>query len=137
MSKENIEIVRAVYEAAARRDRETVYALYDPDVVWDGSGNPLGELIGGASVHHGHEGIRRWFRSWYDAWENIDDQLDELIDAGDEVISLATLRGKGRESGLDVEQPYAAVFTIRDSRIVRVVVLPTSEEALAAVGLAE
>jgi ketosteroid isomerase-like protein len=37
MSRENVEIVREIFEAAARRDRKRVLALYDPDVVMDGS----------------------------------------------------------------------------------------------------
>jgi ketosteroid isomerase-like protein len=35
MSQENVEIVRRVYDAVARRDAETVLSLYDPDVELD------------------------------------------------------------------------------------------------------
>ena len=47
MSRENVELVRRVYEAAARRDSETVYDLYDPDVEWDMTRHPYGEMFEG------------------------------------------------------------------------------------------
>jgi ketosteroid isomerase-like protein len=37
MSQENVELVRRVYDAAARRDAATVLALYDPEVELDNS----------------------------------------------------------------------------------------------------
>ena len=37
MSEENVEIIRRVYEAASERDPETIFALYDEDVVLDAS----------------------------------------------------------------------------------------------------
>jgi ketosteroid isomerase-like protein len=35
MSQENVEIVRAAWEAWARADMEALFALYDPETVWD------------------------------------------------------------------------------------------------------
>jgi ketosteroid isomerase-like protein len=35
VSEENVEIVRRVYEAVARRDTPTVLAAHDPDIEWD------------------------------------------------------------------------------------------------------
>jgi ketosteroid isomerase-like protein len=63
MSQENVEIVRRVYDAAARRDVATVLALYDPDVERDVSLHPLGGVTG-KRVYRGHEGLRIWFREW-------------------------------------------------------------------------
>ena len=37
MSRENVDVVRRVYEAAARRDSATVFALYDTEVELDNS----------------------------------------------------------------------------------------------------
>jgi ketosteroid isomerase-like protein len=135
MSRENVEIVRAVYDAVARRDTAAVLALYDPDVEWDGSrGTPLGELSG-QSVYRGHDGLRTAFRQWYEAWENLEDTCEELIDAGEHVISVSTARARGRASGLDVEFPQrVGLWTIREGKIVRVVWLPSVEEARDAVG---
>jgi ketosteroid isomerase-like protein len=40
MSQENVEIVRQVFDAVARRDAKGVLALYDPNVELDQSPTP-------------------------------------------------------------------------------------------------
>ena len=35
MSRENVEIVRRLFDASARNDSDAVLALYHPDVEWD------------------------------------------------------------------------------------------------------
>ena len=136
MSRENVEVVRQVFDAAGRRDGAAVKALYDPDVEWDASRTQpgLGEF---SEVSHGYEGIRQFFRRWREAWESDAYQYEELIDAGDAVVSIATQRGRGRASGLEVSRPLAGVWTIREGKVTRVVWFPTRAEALEAVGLRE
>jgi ketosteroid isomerase-like protein len=136
MSLENVEIVRRIYESSARHDAETVLALYDPAVEIDSIRVPLTQLIGG-DIFRGHEGLRVFFRERAEAWEEIEDDCEELVDAGDEVISVVTVRGRGRTSGVVVETRMAGVWTVRDGKVVRVVWLPTRAEALEAVGLRE
>jgi ketosteroid isomerase-like protein len=131
--RENVEIVRKVYDAAARRDALTLLGFYDPEVEFDSS-RVHGSLMGGA-VYHGHEGLRRWARDWYEAWELIEYDVEELIDAGEHVIAVVTVRGRGRASAAEVEWTrHGGVWTFRDGKVVRVVWFPTREEALAAAG---
>jgi ketosteroid isomerase-like protein len=71
-------------------------------------------------------------------WESFEDDLQELIDAGDQVVSVVTSRGRGRASGVDVEWPgNAGVWTIRDGKVVQVVWFSTRDEALEAAGQSE
>jgi ketosteroid isomerase-like protein len=135
MSRENVEVVRRLYEAIARRDSEGVLALYDPDVEWDMSGFPYGEMLERRS--HGHAGLRAFWHELYEAWEEYEHDCHELIDAGDHVVSIVTDRGRGRASGAEVELSGYGVWTIRDGKIIRVVWFRTREEALNAVGLRE
>ena len=135
MSQENVEIVRRVYDAAARRDSAAVLALYDPEVVLDNSRLPIGTLMGGG-IYRGHEGLRSFFREWHESWENIEYDYEELIDApGEHVIAVVTRRGRGRASGAEVEVPLALVWTLSEGKVVRVVWYPSTEEARQAVGL--
>ena len=137
MSQENVEVVRQVYAAAARRDAAAVFALYDPEVEFDVTRAPLGGLTR-RGIHRGRERLRRFFREYYEAWENLDDSYDELIDAGEHVISVATVRGRGRASGVEIElTDQAGLWTIHEGKIVRVVWFPTRAEALEAAGLSE
>jgi ketosteroid isomerase-like protein len=137
MSAANVEIVRRVYDAVARSDTATVLGFYHPDVEWDAARTPVGDVMG-PGVYRGHEGLRRWFREWYEAWENVEDDCEELIDAGSgRVISVTTVRARGRTSGVVIEQRRAAIWTISDRKVVHVVWFPTGEEALEAAGLSE
>lgn len=135
MSQENVEVVRQIFEASARRDADAIFALYHPDLEWDASRTQpgLGEF---ASIAHGHDGLRRFFREWRQAWGSDDYEYEELIDAGDEaVVSVGTQRGEGRVSGVQIARTLCGVWTIRDGRVIRAVWFPTREEALEAAGL--
>ena len=137
MSRENVEVVRRVYEAVARRDAAAVLTFYDPEVEWDMSRHPTATAMG-RRLYRGHAGLRTWFREWYEAWDAIEDECEELIDAGEHVISVVTTRGRGRASGLEVEYAHhAAVWTIRDGKVARVAWYRSIEEAREAAGLAE
>jgi ketosteroid isomerase-like protein len=137
MSQENVEIVRRVYEAAARRDAATVFALYDPEVELDASRIGVSQHPSGADSYHGHDGLRDLFREWHEAWGKIEYGYEELIDAGEQVIAVVTRHARGRASGVDVERPFAILWTLRDGRVVRVVWFLTREEALEAARLSE
>ena len=104
MSEENLEIVRQVYEAAARRDTATILTLYDPEVELDASA--LGVEGRGGDIFRGHEGLRSLFDEWHESWGEIAYDYEELIDAGDQVISVVTRHARGRASGVEVEHPF-------------------------------
>ena len=103
MSEENVEIVQKVPAAAARHDAARVFALYDSEVEWDNS-TGLGGTGGG--VYRGHEGLRHFFREWREAWEYPEEVPEELFDAGERVISVATIQNRGRTSGAVVEWDF-------------------------------
>ena len=134
MSDENVEIVRGVYDAAARRDGAGVLAAYDAEVEWDVSRAAIAPLVG-ERIYHGHQGLRRFFDDYHDAWEQIDYRYDELIDAGEHVLSVDVESGLGRSSGAEVEFTQYAVWTIRDRKIVHVRWFADRDEALEAAGL--
>jgi ketosteroid isomerase-like protein len=115
------------------------FSLYDPGVVFDVSRQPLTRLIGGQCVYRGHEGLRAFFRERSEQLKDVEDYYEELIDAGEHVVVVGTLSGRGRASGIPIERanPGAGVFTIRDGKVVRVVFFATREEALEAAGLSE
>jgi ketosteroid isomerase-like protein len=138
MSLKNVQVVRRIYEASAGRDAETVLALYDPEVEWDGSRHRWAEVMDGEPKWKGHAALRRFFQTYYEMWEGFEFDIEELLDAGENVVSVVTSRARGRSSGVVVEwTEQVAVWTIRDGRVVRVVWLPSREDALEAVRLRE
>ena len=133
MSKENVEIVRRVYEAAGGRDAASILALYDPDVDLDATRMGVGDL----GVYHGHEGLRSLFREFREVWGEINFDYEELIDAGERVISVVTRHVHGQASGVALDQRFSLVWTLRGGKVARVVWFRTRAEALEAAGLSE
>jgi ketosteroid isomerase-like protein len=62
---------------------------------------------------------------------------EELIDAGEQVISVVTRHARGRASGVEVERPFALLWTLREGKVIRVVWFLDRAEALEAAGLSE
>jgi ketosteroid isomerase-like protein len=50
--------------------------------------------------------------------------IEECRDLGDEVLVLATQRGRGKGSGVEVEARYAMLYGIRDGEIVSFTLYP-------------
>jgi len=137
MSQENVEIVRRVFEAAAKRDAAALFDLYDPEVVWDNTQSPYVNL-GAASVYEGHAGLREVFRQYREPWSELVDVCDELIDAGERVFSQVRTRARGRRSGIELEQAgFYGVWTVEAGKVTQVAWFSDRAKALDAAGLPE
>ena len=112
MSEENVEIVRNVFEAEARRDLVDLHAFYDPEVEMDFSASPFADFAG-PDLRRGLDEVRDTFRDFYAAFNDVESELLELVDAGENVISVFTYRGRGRGSGVETEwKDMAGLWTL-------------------------
>jgi ketosteroid isomerase-like protein len=135
MSQENVDFVRAVWQAWERGDMEAIFAFYDPEIVWDQTHAQAGEL---SAVYHGHDGVRQFIREWIAPFESYYARPEEFIDAGEAVVVRLRQGGRGKQSGAEVDMPpYWQVYRLRDGRAVRIEVYTSQSEALGAVGLQE
>ena len=140
MSRENVEIVRRIYEAVARRDSATVLALYDANLRLEFLPDTLADHITGTggAVWIGQEGLRAFDRELREAFEDFDTKCEELIDAGENVVTVSRYRGRGKRSGVEIDGPLQfGVWNIRGGKVTRVTWFPTRGEALEAAGLRE
>jgi ketosteroid isomerase-like protein len=138
MSRDDVEIVRRVFDAIARRDSAAVLALYDPHVEIEVMRGAFAEFVLGEGVYRGYEGLRTVQRALSEAFASIETICEELIDAGRHVLSASRYRARGRGSGIEVEGPLQyGVWTIRDGKIARVVWFSTRAEALEATSARE
>ena len=129
MSHENVEAVRSAWEAFTRRENEAVFLLYDPDVeIYD---------VFHDRTYRGLEGVRDYFREWVSVFDALGSEVEQWIDAGDDVIAVLRSRGRGKRSGVPVEQRESHVWTLRDGKLRRLRIYRTKVEALKAVGLEE
>jgi ketosteroid isomerase-like protein len=135
MSQENVELVQDVVEASQRGEMDKVFAAYDPEIEWRIDELPT-VAPDSEPVYHGHEGVRRFWRTWAESFETPTFQYEEFIDAGDTVISILSQHVRGRGSGIELEwNSYAQNWTIKDGIITRVEFFPERAQALAAAGL--
>ena len=118
-------------EAYLSGDNETALAAYDPQVEFDASLRPEGH------VYRGREGVAEAMRVWSGTWEDWNVEMEEIIDAGDHVLLIARESGRGKGSGIEIDQRIFAVFTLRGGRIVRWKGFIDRNEALEAAGLQE
>ena len=80
----------------------------------------------------------RGFLEWF--WEEFDEpniEIRRLVDAGDEVLSWVTFRGRGTQSGAETSLDLWHVWTLQDGTAVRGRAFRSREEALKAAGLSE
>jgi ketosteroid isomerase-like protein len=130
MSQENVEVVRAIYEGWLRG--EAGFDKFDPEIAMFES-----TTLPGAASAVGIDAVRRYVESFARHWDAIRFEPSEYIDAGDRVVVVARLVGRGKMSGVDVERTWAYVWTVRGSKVLRMDGYESRGEALEAVGLTE
>jgi ketosteroid isomerase-like protein len=133
MSRENVEIVRRVFEATNRRDTEAARSLMDPEIEWDTSAFPFPDLAG---VCRGSGEVLDWWRRWMAAWDEVQFEIGELIEAGDDVVVGTRAWGRGRD-GVEVEVRFFNVYTVRGRKLAGLRTFRERTHALEAAGLSE
>ncbi len=136
MSRENVELVRRIYDAVARRDGVTPFEVYAEDIVWDMSNWRRGFLTS-QPIYYGHEGVRQISREGLAAFAEIEFDVEELIDAGEQVLAADREREVGRASGVPVEATHIAVWTLAGGKVIRMQVFDDRHAAERAAGLSE
>ena len=132
MSKENVEIVRALNDAFNHGDAATAFQLFDPEVQAESHG-----ALGGDREYRGHDGVLELMGTFWQSFENPRSEIEECIASGDEVVLAVRIFGRGKASGADVDTVTGQVLTLRDGKVVRWRVFDNQAEALEAAGLSE
>jgi ketosteroid isomerase-like protein len=129
MSQENVELVRAVFEAFNRRDFALDFA--HDSISWRTLFSVETDLL------IGKQQIRA-------AWERQIEALDVHIEVLEltpldetRVLGVGKWRGRGSESGTPVEQTAVQVFSIEDGQLRSVETYASRDAAREAVGLSE
>ena len=129
MSRDNVEVVRSALLAFNRSDtRWGEHWVEDCEFV----SMTAGQIEG--ATYRGHDGLRRYAEDRLDAWEELRFEPDEFIEAGERVVVVGLLTGRGRGSGVPVEQRMAGVCELRGGKIARLHAEADVERALATIG---
>ena len=132
MSQENAEIVRQIYEAWAKGDFRAG-DHFDPHVVWVIRSPDFPEF----GVFSGPAGLTTYTRRVLEQWERLTVEATQIQAVGDTVLVHVVQHGKGRASGIEVDDTYFMLFTFRGKQIVRMETVRDEGDALEAVGLSE
>jgi ketosteroid isomerase-like protein len=133
MSQANVEVVRQIFEAFNSEDIDLILSFTHPDfeveVPPDLSAEP--------DTYRGHDGMRRYWETFQDAMNEIRFEAERLWGSDQGVVVETRVRAKGRQTAIPVEQRPVGVWTICDSKVIRVRAYASLSEALKAVGLTE
>ena len=126
--------------ARAMRDPDSAEALLafltpalDPDceVVIDLGG------AGEVRTRSGPSGMREAWLEWMAPWASYRTEIEEAIDLGDRVVLLVRDFGRYQPGGPEAALTGAAIWTVRDHRIVRAEFYANREAGMRAAGLSD
>ena len=116
MSKENVKVVKKLFEAVERRDRTWVLGAYDENIrIREAASLPYG------GEYHGLEGALEHAQGYRKVWDNLQTVAERnlsptFLDAGDYVVVLWRQRATSGEKKLD--SSAASVYKLRDGKII-------------------
>ena len=124
-------MIRRAFEAYERGDLDRAVADMAPDCEYIA----VGTVPGHAGTYRGPEGYKEFVAWLAEEFSNAHAHVDALIDAGDSVVVGATLRGRGRQSGIPATFTFWQVWTFADGKVVHGQGFADQAEALQAAGL--
>jgi ketosteroid isomerase-like protein len=131
MSRENVELVRRVFDGWSRGDFSVGADLIAPDFEWQQHreavepGSRSGAAVGDS------------LRKIFEIYESFQVEPEEFIDAGDKVVVVAHVHATAKRMGIDLDSRWAFVWTVHQGRLARNEVYTERREALIAAGLSE
>ena len=129
---ENVEIVRRFVAHVNAQDLSAAMAYVAPGAELDWSDSEAPD----SGRFHGHEEWGAFFSGRWDGLTDASFDESEILEVTPEsVLIVASWRGRGRTSGLEIQARGAAVITLGAGRIDAIRVYQSREDALSAVGL--
>jgi ketosteroid isomerase-like protein len=116
------------FECWNRGEFDLMIEPYADDVVFD-----VSNVFTDVAPAQGHDAVRRSWYSLRETWGELRLDPGELLDAGDDRYVLnVRLWGKGRSSGVAVDQRFAFLYTVRGEKIARAELFSDVDAAIAA-----
>ena len=132
MSRENIDRLRARYEAGERGAWGADLLAHDFEL------HQASSIIDSAAVFKGPDAFRDVMGELDESFEEISVEAEEISEAPEgEIVVVLRISGRGRGSGIELDNRIGHVWTFRDDKAVRMVAYEEPADALRAVGLEE
>jgi uncharacterized protein len=127
MSSANVEILKRMFDAFNGGDLAAALEDVGPEIEAEPSSS-----FPGRSVYRGHQGVLEFFATFLEVWDEYAAEPTDFIEAGDRVLVIARQRGRGKGSGLEIEQDIFQIWTMRDGKAIRMRVCEGRADALEA-----
>jgi ketosteroid isomerase-like protein len=133
MSEHNVELIRSAFDAYIRGDTDAVLAMCSEDILIAQAPEVI--ATGVPPEQHGHAGVLEAFGLWPEQWDDFEIEIERVVaDPGDQVVVATLQRGRGRQSGVEVEAEFFFTFLVRDGKIAEWRIFTDADDALAATG---
>jgi uncharacterized protein len=129
MAPGNADLIRPIYEEWSRGNWRPRFDVYDPQMEWGWSD----EFPGLDGVFEDHRDPNPRLLSWLGEWEHWRVEADDYLELGDHVVVLASYHGRGKGSGVEVDQRGAHVFELRAGKVVRLEIFADRDRAIESV----
>jgi hypothetical protein len=130
MAESNADRILSAYWALDRGDREAAQNLLAPDIeLRDRAEGP------DPNVYRGREGFARSVDESLESFEELRFVPEQAFERGEHVVVLVTMSGRGRSSGVPVEERIAHLWTVRDGVATRLQAYTDPADAFEAAGL--
>jgi ketosteroid isomerase-like protein len=106
------DVVRAFYNAFARRDVEAAIAVTSVGCELDFAGTA--RLAGRSAPYSGHDGVREYFRDVERLWQELVLHTEDVRVIPGSVIVIGHITG--RRQGLDVRRSSVWTWRVKDGR---------------------
>jgi ketosteroid isomerase-like protein len=113
----NVELIRSFMASPSAGDWDAMFVWFAPDVEL----HDLQHAPDVPAVLRGHEAIRRVVASWRETYDECRTEVFEYVDADPWVICDTRWYGKGKGSGIPIEQRVADAYEVKDGKIVRAI----------------
>jgi ketosteroid isomerase-like protein len=128
MSKQNVEVIRRLFAAIESEEFQEVLNLFDPEVEWAAA----------EGTAHGIDGVVTSFVEWMEPWDEHHIEPEEFLECDDgRVLATIHLSARGGQSGMEIDQRFFQLYTVREGKIARMVEYVDRPRALEAAGLRE
>jgi ketosteroid isomerase-like protein len=121
------------WSAVSRRDFELRRVFFAPDV--ESELPPGTQTLGLSGVFRGQAKMEQAIGEFADSWDSWELVPAYILDFGDRLLSLGFFRARGQASGVQLEQEYAQLVTVREGLVTRDEGWFSWEEGLQAAGL--
>ena len=128
MSEENVQIVRLVYEALARRDWDAVFRETDSEFMVET------QMQGS---FRGRDAVQAFIEDQVGAFETWTAVPEEFFAEDDRVLVFVRSRAQPRGTTASIDIKIGHIWTVRGGAIQSLVTFPNRDDAVEAAGLSE